>query len=185
MDEAIKIDKVELQKALKELDKVANRFADTEWRRATMQKASTTVVISAKGIAMNKGLKSKKVHYYYRLKQGKIKSGDNLKERIAIHPGNLINSLMYLNKTKRLKTPNAVIGPKIKRRITSKNIGRNPGNSSGYYAAMAKNYKSREDFRRDIMEPALAAQRKTVLIIVSGEIEKRRKATTIQLSFWK
>lgn len=179
----IYIDQRDLQRAFKDLDRVAKAMRAPEWRKQTMRNAAQYVAVAAqKQQEVYKG----GPHYLYqgnRRAKKRRKRGTALESRVKILPGNLRKSIQYLEKLKR--TPLAVIGPNIKPEpLKVKNLGRSPKNTSGYYAWMAKKiYRGAEDFRRDIMEPALAetapriikyAERKT-----AQNLEKVKKQLSI------
>lgn len=183
MPDAIYIDRTQLQAALKELDKVANRFVDEEWRREVL-KGSAEFVVEA---ARKRQKKSKAVHYYYRNRRPgrRRERGSAVGDRVKIRPGNLKMSIQHLRKLK--KAPVAVIGPNIKKRLGNlKNLGRSPANTSGFYAWMAqKHYSGAEDFRKDIMEPALTQTTSQVVAYMSKKITQRTTKTGRQLRFWQ
>lgn len=130
--------------------------------------------------------KSDGVHYYYKNRQkGKRRPpGTALADRVKILPGNLKMSIQYLEKLK--KSPNAVIGPNIKGRLGNlKNLGRSPRNTSGFYAWMAQRiYKGAEDFRRDIMEPALAETASRIIKYAERKIAQNLEKVKNQLSLF-
>lgn len=183
MDEAIRIDKVELQKALKELDKVADRLADDEWRRQALGESAEYVAVAAQ----KRQKESEAAHYYYRNRRRghRRPRGTATNDRVKIKPGNLKKSIQYLRKLK--KTPSAVVGPNIKKSLGNlKNLGRTPANTSGFYAHMSqKAYAGAEDFRRHIMEPALQQTASKVIAHLSKKVTQRTQKTTNQLRFWQ
>lgn len=180
------IGQTDLQRALKELDKVADRFADVKWRRQVLGDAAELVADAArKKQAKND---SKKEHFWYKnwTKGNKRARGEAMGNRIRVRSGNLRKSIQYLRNLR--KTATAVIGPRlktVKQLDKLKNLGLSPGNSSGHYAGMSQTaYSGADDFRRDIMEPALQKSASAVLAHLTRDIIKRKQKTTLQLRFW-
>lgn len=178
----IYIDQRDLQRAFKDLDRVAKAMKAPEWRKQTMRDAAQYVAVAAQ----KRQGKSDGVHYYYKNRQrGKRRPpGTALADRVKILPGNLKISIQYLEKLK--KSPNAVIGPNIKGRLGNlKNLGRSPRNTSGFYAWMAqRTYKGAEDFRRDIMEPALAETAPRIIKYAERKTAQNLEKVKNQLSLF-
>lgn len=102
--------------------------------------------------------KSRKVHYYYPKKGSK---------RVAIRPGNLRQSM----KTYKAKTGDVLVGPKVLRKVVGmEEIGRTRRTASGYYAAML--YKSANNFRQAVMEPAMAKATAKAIAAIEKAYEK-------------
>ena len=182
MAASVYINQSDLNKAFRDLDRVGKAMNDEDWRREVMRNAAQFVAVAAQ----KRQVKSDTVHYYYknRVKGKRRSKGDAINDRVRILPGNLKLSIQHLEKLK--KSPNAVIGPNIKGRLGNlKNLGRSPANTSGFYAWMAqRTYKGAEDFRRDIMEPALAQTSSAVVSYVTRKVAQNLDSVRNQLSLF-
>ena len=183
-ESAIYISKEDLQRALKDFEKIAKRMRDPEWRKEALTTAANMVASAAQSNQREND--AKEVHYYYPGRTPGIRRARNsqLGSRVKIKPGNLRLSIQKLNLK---KTPRVFIGPKIKDKITAKTIGSYPANSDGFYAWMSqKTIRSAEDFRRTIMEPALSSTTARVIAHLDRETAKQvEKLKNGQLRLFK
>lgn len=180
---AIYIQEADLNRAFRDLERIAKHYKDQTWRKETMQNAAQFVAVAAQ----KRQTKSDGVHYYYKNRtKGKRRArGTAISDRVKIRPGNLRLSIQFLDKLK--KTPFAVIGPKIKKRLGNlKNLGKSPANSSGFYAWMAdKSYTGADDFRRAVMEPALTQTAPKVIAYVERKTAQHTDKVRNQLSIFE
>jgi hypothetical protein len=101
--------------------------------------------------------KSRKSHYYYPKKAG----------RVEIVPGNLRRSM----RTYKTRQGDVEIGPKVLRRVAGlSEIGRTAKTASGFYAAAL--YGSASRFRREIMESALSRAEQKALAAIQKAYTK-------------
>ena len=179
----IYLSKAELNKAFRDLEKISKHMRGNEWRRKVTTNAAQVVAVKAR----KRAAKADSAHYWYknRTKGKRRERGSAIADRVRILPGNLKLSIQHLEKLKR--TPSAVIGPKIKQRLGNlKNLGRSASNSSGFYAWMSQRvYSGADDFRRDVMEPALIQSTPQIISDVERETAKQTDKIKNRLSVFR
>lgn len=178
-----RIDQASLQLAFKDLRKVYKSMSDRDWRK----KAIIPAALLVQEAARRRQKDADALHYYYKGRTPGRRRPRNsaIQDRVKINPGNLRLSIQYLRRLR--KTPFAVVGPNIKRRLGNlKTLGRSQRSASGFYAWMAKReYSGAESFRRDIMEPALQQVTPKILADVRGQTARRVEQIKNRLSVFR
>jgi len=146
---------LEVNDVIRRLESVAKEIKDPKQRRRIVRYHARRILVP---IAQSRAPKSDKPHFQYGTSAVKLianrrtKKGSGLK-RVKYDPGNLRGSIQVLPLR---KTPAAIIGPKVQRKVRVGEIyGPISGRYNAYYAQMV--YGSARSFRDRVMIPALVS----------------------------